>query len=142
MPNSTAKHPFLHPKAKRDTAETYDRRSELPRILPVWPHEIADDSPDGRQRLIAKLERALRAERRRGVAGHWTYDLARHSALLCVYRLELAACRRLQRRSQLRSEMLKISAGGITSPKAMRMATATTISARSARSCSALKRSE
>jgi hypothetical protein len=67
---------------------TYDRRTELARILPLWPAELADDSPRGRQLILAKLRRALRAERRRGIAGHWTYDLARHVELLRVYRLE------------------------------------------------------
>jgi hypothetical protein len=71
----------------------YDRRTELPRVLPLWPHEVADESPQGRALVVAKLARALRAERRRGIAGHWTYDLARHAALLRVYRLELAASR-------------------------------------------------
>lgn len=71
----------------------YDRRTELPRVLPLWPHELDDESPEGRRRVLAKLRRALRAERRRGVAGHWTYDLARHVELLRVYRLELAASR-------------------------------------------------
>ena len=69
----------------------YDRHTELPRILPLWPHELADESPPGRRKILAKLARALRAERRRGIAGHWTYDLARHVELLRVYRLELAA---------------------------------------------------
>jgi hypothetical protein len=69
----------------------YDRRTELPRILPLWPHELEDESPQGRQRVLVKLQRALRAERRRGLAGHWTYDLARHVELLRVYRLEMAA---------------------------------------------------
>jgi hypothetical protein len=41
-------------------------------------------------RILARLRKALRAERRRGLAGHWTYDLARHVELLRVYRLELA----------------------------------------------------
>lgn len=68
--------------------KSYDRRTELPRILPLWPHELDDDSPEGRRRILAKLRRALRAERRRGIAGHWTYDLARHVELLRVYRLE------------------------------------------------------
>jgi hypothetical protein len=68
----------------------YDRRTELPRILPLWPDELADDSPRGRRLILARLGRALRAERRRGIAGHWTYDLARHAELLRVYRLELA----------------------------------------------------
>jgi hypothetical protein len=64
---------------------------ELPRVIPLWPHELDDASQEGRRRILAKLRRALRAERRRGLAGHWTYDLARHVELLRVYRLELAA---------------------------------------------------
>lgn len=70
---------------------SYDRRTELPRVLPLWPHELDDESPDGRLSIVCKLRRALRAERRRGVAGHWTYDLARHVELLRVYRLELTS---------------------------------------------------
>jgi hypothetical protein len=69
----------------------YDRDAELPRILPLWPHEVEDDTPQGRARIVVRLRRALRAERRRGISGHWTYDLARHAELLRVYRLELAA---------------------------------------------------
>jgi hypothetical protein len=71
----------------------YDRRTELPHVLPLWPHELEDETPEGRWRILGKLRSALRAERRRGVAGHWTYDLARHVELLRVYRLELAASR-------------------------------------------------
>lgn len=69
----------------------YDRRRDLPRLIPLWPHEIADDTPQGRARLIARLRTALRAERRRGLAGDWTYDLARHRNLLRAYRVEVAA---------------------------------------------------
>ncbi|WP_453960670.1 hypothetical protein [Amorphus suaedae] len=43
--------------------------------------ERADLTPAGRRAVIARLERALRAERRRGISGHWTYDLNRHLAL-------------------------------------------------------------
>lgn len=68
----------------------YDRRTELPRLLPLDPLDLDDEMPQGRRRLLAKLRRALSAERRRGIAGHWTYDLARHAELLRVYRLELA----------------------------------------------------
>jgi hypothetical protein len=68
----------------------YDRGRDLPRLIPLWPSEIADETPAGCTRLIQKLRRALREERRRGVAGHWTYDLARHFALHCAYRHELA----------------------------------------------------
>jgi hypothetical protein len=84
------------PTPNRDTSShlssrPYDRRVELPRILPLWPHELADESLEGRRHIVRKLRRALRAERRRGVAGHWTYDLARHAELLRIYRLELAS---------------------------------------------------
>jgi hypothetical protein len=71
-------------------ARPYDRATELPRVLALWPQELADESPQGRRLVLCKLRRALRAERRRGIAGHWTYDLARHVELLRVYRLELA----------------------------------------------------
>jgi hypothetical protein len=70
---------------------SYDRGRELPRLLPIWPHEIDDTSAAGRTRLVRKLRRALRAERRRGLAGHWSYDLARHMQLLRAYRAELAS---------------------------------------------------
>ena len=77
-------------------SQAYNRRNDLPCILPLWPHELDDETPQGRRRIVAKLRRALRAERRRGNAGHWTYDLARHVELLRVYRLELASSRGLQ----------------------------------------------
>jgi cobalamin biosynthesis Mg chelatase CobN len=57
----------------------------------LWPHELEDESPGARHRILARLRQALRAERRRGLSGHWTYDLARHVELLRVYREELAA---------------------------------------------------
>ena len=63
-------------------------------MLPVWPHELEDESLAGRERLLTRLRSALRAERRRGICGHWTYDLARHVELLRLYRAELAAVSR------------------------------------------------
>jgi len=60
-------------------------------VLALWPHELEEESLNGRQKRLAKLRQALRAERRRGLSGHWTYDLARHVELLRVYREELAA---------------------------------------------------
>ncbi|HAH63923.1 MAG TPA: hypothetical protein DCL72_00255 [Rhizobiales bacterium] len=42
---------------------------------------------------LMKLRRALRAERRRGLAGHWSYDLNRHLGLLSAYKGELARLR-------------------------------------------------
>ena len=68
--------------------EAYVRRRNLPRILPVGPDEVADESIAGRRRIIARLTRALRAERNRGCGGHWTYDLNRHIALRQAYLAE------------------------------------------------------
>lgn len=74
--------------------------SELPRHLRALPHllaitdaEIEDRTFLGRAALLAKLEQALRAERARGIDGHWSYELARHTALFAVYRRERDAFR-------------------------------------------------
>jgi hypothetical protein len=69
----------------------YVRKRDLPRLLPLWPHELAATTDADRAVLLARLRRALRAERQRGLAGHWTYDLARHAQLLRAYRAEEAA---------------------------------------------------
>ena len=69
----------------------HERAGALARLVPLWPSEIADTSRAGRTRIVAKLYRALKAERQRGVSGHWTYDLARHAALLSAWRRERAA---------------------------------------------------
>jgi hypothetical protein len=70
--------------------EHYDRSRHLPRLIPVGPADIADDSPAGRRAILARLARALRAERNRGRAGHWTYDLNRHVGLAQAYAAERA----------------------------------------------------
>ena len=80
-------------RAIRPPRPAFDRRAALTRVLGLWPGEVDDLSAAGRQNMLAKLRRALRAERRRGVAGHWTYDLARHVELLHLYRQELAMVR-------------------------------------------------
>jgi hypothetical protein len=68
-----------------------ERRALIARLLLLWPHEVENGSREARERLLARLRSALRAERGRGIAGHWTYDLARHVELLRAYRTELAA---------------------------------------------------
>jgi hypothetical protein len=78
-------------RAVRPPRPEYDRRTTLCRVLALWPHEIEDDGLAGRLGIVAKLRKALRAERRRGLAGHWTYDLARHAELLSAYKQELQA---------------------------------------------------
>lgn len=54
----------------------------LPRLMAVADGELADRTFLGRAALIAKLECVLQAERRRGLARHWSYELARHTAPL------------------------------------------------------------
>jgi uncharacterized protein DUF6477 len=71
-------------------ATAYVRERDLPRLLALWPQEIEDQSEAGRQHLLAKLRRALRTERRRARAAHWSYDLNRHLGLLSAYKGELA----------------------------------------------------
>ncbi|MGH6736113.1 MAG: DUF6477 family protein [Methyloceanibacter sp.] len=77
----------------RAGSQAYVRPRDLPRLLALWPHEIEDETELGGLRLLAKLRRALRAERRRAIAGHWSYDLNRHLGLLSAYRGELARLR-------------------------------------------------
>lgn len=56
-------------------AAAYSRARDLPKLIALWPHELDDHSPGGSLNVLAKLRRALRAERRRALAGHWSYDL-------------------------------------------------------------------
>jgi hypothetical protein len=69
----------------------YERQRHLPRLVPIGPDELADATPRGRRRVLFRLARALRGERARGRAGHWTYDLDRHLGLIEAYRAERAA---------------------------------------------------
>jgi len=75
----------------------YDRLNDLPGLIPLWPHELVTASRKAHLGLIAKLRRALRAERQRGLAGHWTYNMMRHANLLAAYRAEQASLERLTR---------------------------------------------
>jgi hypothetical protein len=78
-------------------AAAYVRARDLPKLIALWPHELDDESQEGMFRVLARLRRALRAERKRGLAGHWSYDLNRHLGLLSAYKGELA-CLRARRR--------------------------------------------
>ena len=70
-------------------AKEYLRSRDLPRLISLWPAELADFSAAGSRLILGKLRRALRAERRRGSAGHWSYDLNRHLGLWSAYKAEL-----------------------------------------------------
>ncbi len=71
--------------------EAYDRRRMLPRLIRATPDELDDGSDGMRRALILRLARALRSERNRGRAGHWTYDLNRHIGLRQAYIAEKRA---------------------------------------------------
>jgi hypothetical protein len=78
----------------------YRRREMLPRLLPVDPEDIADDNEKHTRKLCLRLLSALRRERSRGRAGHWSYDLNRHIGLLQAYRAERRTLRRQADKSE------------------------------------------
>jgi hypothetical protein len=76
---------------------SYDRGRMLPRVLPLGPDDIFGPEPETTRAIVLKLARALRTERARGRAGHWTYDLNRHLGLVQALKAEeerLAQCAR------------------------------------------------
>ena len=75
--------------ASKRQADAYDRGRDLPRLIPLWPAEVDDESTANCRLIIQRLRAALRAERRRGRSGHWSYDLNRHIDLTRAYRAEL-----------------------------------------------------
>jgi hypothetical protein len=72
-------------KAIETTVKTgvrhYDRILHLPGLIGIDPGVLSAGEEMPKEAVVARLERALRAERRRAKAGHWAYDLNRHIAL-------------------------------------------------------------
>lgn len=74
-------------RAPRNTWRGVHRKSEsscardAAQLLPIWPKDLADRSPEGRRKLVALIEREIRKERRRGLACNAAYDVARHARL-------------------------------------------------------------
>lgn len=60
----------------------WDRERMLPRLIAVGPDELADRSRNGRLVIVRRIIAALRGERTRGRAGHWSYSLDRHIGLV------------------------------------------------------------
>ena len=90
----------MHTKISLDAsfnqpAQPCERGRELGRLVPLWPNEINDTTILGRRRMCRLLMSALRRERQRGIAGHWTYDVSRHAALSKMLRRETNDLRRL-----------------------------------------------
>ena len=73
-----------------NTKTEYSRSEQLPRLLKLWPNEVEDYSYLGTLRIAALLQKALRAERRRGRESHWAYDLNRHLGLIDALKHERA----------------------------------------------------
>ena len=66
----------------------YERRRHLPGLARATMQELeSNDSAVGRT-IVARLMQALRNERQRGRAGHWSYDINRHIALTQAVRAE------------------------------------------------------
>jgi len=74
----------------------YDRETQLPGLIGLWPSELRDQSLLGTTKITALLRKALRSERLRGRAGHWSYDLNRHLALVEALKAERACLLDLQ----------------------------------------------
>lgn len=87
-------------QARREGGESSAAKRIFGPMVDAGASAYADESLEGRQRILAKLRRALRAERRRALAGHWSYDLNRHLGLLSAYKGELGALRARRRETQ------------------------------------------
>ena len=55
----------------------YARARDLPKLTALSPHELADGSIAGTERIAAKLASLARAQHALGLRGHWSYDLNR-----------------------------------------------------------------
>lgn len=93
MPSSAVRF-FTAPAGRGQSPGLREALTALPQLVGLWPADVVDPADPAFSGLLARLRRALRAERQRGVAGHWSYDLARHSELLTVYRILTDAHRR------------------------------------------------
>ena len=69
-------------------ARPYSRERDLPRLLPLLADDLPPENEPAGAALLGLLRRALRRERNRSLQGHWTYDPARHAALVHAYRHE------------------------------------------------------
>jgi len=81
----------------RAGAAIYERARDLPRLARLDPRDLMADTVEGAEAILARLKRALRAERNRARSGHWTYDLNRHIALRQAYVAETERLRVLKR---------------------------------------------
>lgn len=82
-----------HFNGERPWIRPYDRRRDLPRLVPLLEADISSATLEAHVRLVALLRKALRQERQRARSRHWTYDPARHAALVKACQAEIVALR-------------------------------------------------
>lgn len=75
--------------------DLYERKRHLRRLLPQASEDFRNEDAETTRAILMRLAAAMRAERRRGRAGHWTYDLNRHIALAQAFRAEKEGLRKL-----------------------------------------------
>ena len=73
---------------------TYRRERDIPRLIGICEAELADDLMS-RASLVAKLNRFLVTESKRGSEGHWAYCQTRHKGLIDAVKIEQEALDRL-----------------------------------------------
>ena len=78
------------PTRRTAVGQGFSREAQLPKLIGLWPSELTNYSLEGTERIVAKLRKAIRAERRRAQQGHWTYDINRHLALSDALKAEEA----------------------------------------------------
>ena len=66
----------------------YDRQKDLPRLIPLWPEDLKDDTEIGTKKIIEKIYIALQVERRKAKTSHWSYNLTKHIGLLVALKAE------------------------------------------------------
>lgn len=89
--------PVSGPLGGYGSPTAFNREAELPKLVGLWPAELRDMSLEAAAKVIALLRKAIRAERRRGQSGHWTYDLTRHLALSEALKAEEARLETVRR---------------------------------------------
>lgn len=92
--NRLLKHHFRKASSKGSPEEQalsrpYVRAKDLPPLIPLWPAELDDYTKEGTAYILAKINQYLRAERRRSIKSHWSYNLTKHVALVVAYHHEM-----------------------------------------------------
>ncbi len=96
------------------THKPFQRESELPKLIGIWPSDLEDTSLENAAKIVALLRKMLRAERQRGRTGHWAYDLNRHLTLAEALKAERERLRNLGQASGSGSEARVISTASLS----------------------------